>query len=187
MTGSIAEKLQRVEELYEVEMEDYIGLPTGLLRHAVLNSIPLTELVTSFIVEGSYFKAVSANLRKRLSQEKDTEDIYDQVFEALKESTYLKRQRLRKLLEVMIPRLDEFRQLEYMTHLLSSNYIYEHISAAEMAEKVWNKDIQSLLLNAYHRSRHYKLLAVVIINADDNQALELIREYWTGGTQSTDR
>lgn len=176
-----------MEELYEVEMEDYIGLPTGLLRHAVLNSIPLTELVTSFIVEGSYFKAVSANLRKRLSQEKDTEDIYDQVFEALKESTYLKRQRLRKLLEVMIPRLDEFRQLEYMTHLLSSNYIYEHISAAEMAEKVWNKDIQSLLLNAYHRSRHYKLLAVVIINADDNQALELIREYWTGGTQSTDR
>jgi len=180
MTGSIAEKLQRVEELYEVEMEDYIGLPTGLLRHAVLNSVPLTELVRFFIEEGSHFKVVSANICKRLSQEKDTQKIYHRVFEALKESTYLKRQRLRQLLEVMIPGLDEFRQLEYITHLLSSNYIYEQITAAELAEKVWSKDIQSLLLNAYYRSRHYKLLAVVILSVDDDQALELIREYWTG-------
>jgi hypothetical protein len=179
MTGSIAEKLQRVEELYEVEVDDGMGLPTGLLRHAVLNSIPLTELVKFFIEEGSYFKADSANLCKRLSQEKDTQKIYDQVFEALKESTYLKRQRLRQLLEVMIPGLDEFRQLEYITHLLSSNYIYEQISAAELAEKVWNKDIQSQLINAYHRSGHHKLLAVVIIHADEEQALQLIREYWT--------
>ncbi|CAM4212506.1 hypothetical protein SAMN06265348_10632 [Pedobacter westerhofensis] len=141
MTGSIAEKLQRVEELYEVDVDDQIGLPTGLLRHAVLNTIHLIELVKFFIEEGSYFKAVSANLCKRLSREKNTEKIYDQVFEAFKESTYLKRQRLRQILEVMIPGLDEFRQLEYITHLLSSNYIYEQISATELAEKVWSKDI----------------------------------------------
>ncbi len=76
MKGSIEEKLQRVAELDEVDMEDHVNLPIGLLRHAVLNTIPLFELVRFFIAEGSHNKSISSNLRKRLREEKDCRKIY---------------------------------------------------------------------------------------------------------------
>ncbi len=103
------------------------------------------------------------------------------MLERVKVSNYLTRQRLRQLLEVMIPWLDAYRQLDYISYFLSSSYIYEQLSAIELAEKVWNEEIQQVLLDAYKNAQNHRILSVIILHTDAQHAIELIKEQWIVG------
>lgn len=174
----IEEKLEMLDELAEIEGAGYHDLPIGLVRHAILNSIPLRELVYFFLAEGSNINSVQDNICKRL--EKGAEEIYDQVFNSLKDANYYRRQRFRPILETIIPSLDYERQMEFMTYFISSRYVYERDSAIRLADKMWNEEIHQLFVDIYQKMSEHKILAALIKHVDDEEALSLIKRHWTG-------
>lgn len=180
MKGTIEEKLNLLDELAEIDSEEYRGLPIALLRHAILNVIPLVELVKFYIDGGSHMISIQSNICKRLDDKSELLEIYELVLVRLKEAGYVTRQRFRPILETIIPKLDHSRQMEYMSYFIGSKYIYEQNSAAELADKIWNEEVQLLIACAFKRKSSDKILAVLVKNVDDDDALALIKHYWTG-------
>jgi hypothetical protein len=180
MKGTINEKLGLLDELAEIESADYIGLPTGLMRHAILNVIPLTELVKFYLKEGAHITSVQSNICKRLEDESELIEIYDLVIEQLKVADYVNRQRFRQILETIVPKLDHGRQMEYMSFFMGSKYIYEQNSAIELADKIWNEEIRQIIAAAYQQRPSDKILAILVNHVDDEEALILVRHRWTG-------
>jgi hypothetical protein len=176
---AITEKLELFDELNELDNQFFIGLPTGLLRHALLYTIDLFELTKFYIHEGSQLRSVSDNICKRLEKLQDCKDIYDYIFDMLKQAEYKDRLRFRRLLDTMVLKIDETRQLEYISYFLGSKYSYEVASAISISGACWNEHIKEMLMKAFLDSPSEKLLCVLVEHVDKDSALSMIQEYWT--------
>lgn len=77
------DKFQLLSQLNHIQTADYLGLPTGLIAHAILNTIDTVELVKIYVNGKSDDLWVMRNIIRRLPDSNQKEIIYEYVFSHL--------------------------------------------------------------------------------------------------------
>lgn len=184
MKDATEEKFELISQIQEIDFMDYMGRPTGLLAHAILNTIDIFELVKIYINTGLNNNLIESNILKRLPEGDQCIQIYEYVFEVLKISEYRKRFRLREILEALVVDLDETLQLEFFSYFYNSGYIYEFNASLTIAKLVWSEQIQEVLIREFEKSLNTKILLVLMDHVNEELIFELIKLVWTASTSN---
>ncbi|GAA4789815.1 hypothetical protein GCM10023231_17230 [Olivibacter ginsenosidimutans] len=178
--NSIDEKLVLLRELEEIRYSGYIGLPTGLLAHAVLNTIDLFELVKMYINQLYEEKIIADNILKRLQEDSQRVAIFDYVFDHIRENqNYTNRLRFKKLLMYLLDEMDDERIMEFFSYFYRSRYVYEVRTALDVARRFWSPKMQEIVLNDYLETLDNDRLLVLIDCADNDVFMEIVKNRWT--------
>jgi hypothetical protein len=168
-----------INQLSDVQSQDLTGKPTGLLIHAILNTIDLFDLVKFYIHEIPDNQTISRNILKRLPAYSEPNEVYDYVFEQLRMSSYVNRLRFRKILDILIEIVDETRQQEYFTFFSNSNYRYEIKAAIKITGMIWSDELATRFLRNYKETGNSDILEVLIANLEHDQFITLAKSVWT--------
>lgn len=179
MENSIEEKLKLIAKIQEVDQDGYLGKPTGLLVHGILNTIDIFNLIRLYIGTGFQNNLIRSNIFKRLPEEDEIKEIYDYIFDLLKQSNYRDRIRLRPILEILISELSETSQLEYFTYFYNSKYVYEFNAALRITNLIWNDFIQDILIERFKETQNLKILSLLLDRLQGEPMFEIIRSTWS--------
>lgn len=182
MAELLEEKFYLIDQLLEAAQMDRIGMPTGLLTHAVVNTIDLHELVRLYVQQYSHNRLIGSNIIKRLLEDDEKITLYDYLFSAIESASYIDRLRFRKIIDVIIEHLDEERQLEYFSYFYRSQYRYEKKAALNVARYIWNVDIENLLVHDYYKYESIDVLLTLIELISDDQYLDLAKSTFKSST-----
>lgn len=175
------DKFQLLSQLKEIQTADYLGLPTGLIAHAILNTIDTVELVKIYVNGKSDDLWVMRNIIRRLPDSNQKEIIYEYVFNQLQSANYVNRLRLKKILETLLPYLEDIYKLEFFSYFYRSHYKIEFRAAIQYTPNIWTKEIQDILLLSYEKSKNPYVLQVLINNIDVDLLPGFAKQVWSVG------
>jgi len=173
------EKFELIDELTALYSDRQVWEPIALLRHSIVNTIGLSELVKIYIHQYSGNKLLERNIIKRLPDYENRLELYEYIFNELKQSTYINRLCLRKMLDIIFTHLDNNYKHEYFLYFYNSKYLYEIRSALKIVDSIWDKSIQTMLLYDYYNTSNLDILSVLIRKFDSQYVFEFAKSTWT--------
>lgn len=159
-----------------------IDHPFDILIHSVLNTINLDELVLVYINDSFYElkSSIYSNIDKRLNAiaVDNTEKIYDDLKFILENGVdYHKSQRIRKVLEILLAKLDNDYKHDYFNTFFYSKYLNDKKSAMNYF-KYSNRDIKEELLQEYLYTGNTIFLLPILDRKNLNFLAENVIEIW---------
>lgn len=157
-----------------------IDHPFDILIHAVLNTINLNELIQIYIDDSliEVKTSIYSNIEKRLNTFNDTEKIYEDLKFILENGVeYHKSQRIRKVLEILLNKLDEDYKYDFFNTFFHSRYSNDKKSAINYIQYS-KKDITKELLSEYLNSGNTKFLQPLLNRKHINFLAENVEEIW---------
>ncbi|WP_165830129.1 hypothetical protein [Flavobacterium hydrophilum] len=156
------------EEIFQIDH------PFDVLIHSVLNTINLNELIQIYIDDSliEVKSSIYSNIEKRLNTIDNTEKIYEDLKFILENGVeYYKSQRTRKVLEILLIKLDDDYKYDYFNTFFYSKYSNDKKSAVKYI-KYAKKDVAKELLKEYLSSGN----AVFLLPLLDKKNLEFLAE-----------
>jgi len=172
-------KLRYIEKLIAKRNQDYFGGPFNLLIHSVLNTIDFVQLVNFFIglPNNHLKKSIESNLDKRIPN-CNAEINYQNLYNKLKNSNYKRRQRIRKLLNSLLPFLDKTYSLDFFNTFYNSKFKNDIKSALSTSSKVWNDRIENQIIEDYNQNQYHNLLKIYLENASSKKIICQFDNFW---------
>jgi hypothetical protein len=162
------------EEIFQIDH------PFDILIHSVLNTIKLNELIQIYIDDSliEVKSSIYSNIDKRLNTIDDTEKIYEDLKFILENGVeYYKSQRIRKVLEILLTRLDDDYKYDYFNTFFYSKYSNDKKSAINYI-KYSKKDVAKELLKEYLSSGNTLFLLPLLDKKNLNFLAENVTEIW---------
>lgn len=172
-------KLEYIKVLSQ-KKEDILDGPFDLIIHSILNTIDIYILIDLYLsLKNSTMKAsVESNIFKRFVTVENPKDIYDSLFLLIDNSDYHKRQRIRKILFELLPRLDEIYKVDFFNIFFYSKYSNDKKSALSMCSGIWNESFDSLILDKYFETEKEIYLKYFIFNGNIEYCLPFLEKIW---------
>lgn len=162
------------EEIFQIEH------PFDILIHSVLNTINLNELIQIY-VNDSFIElksSIYSNIEKRLNITDNAEKIYEDLKFILENGVeYYKSQRTRKVLEILLTKLDDDYKYDYFNTFFYSKYSNDKKSAINYI-KYSKKDVAKELLKEYLSSENTIFLLPLLDKKNLNFLAENVAEIW---------
>ena len=110
-------KLEYIEILLKKREDVFLGGSYSLIIHSILNTFDLIELIDFYLPlkDTKLKRSIESNIYKRVLFIQNPDNIYDILQLRLKETDYFQRQRIRKILMLLLPLLT-FRRRFFMIH-----------------------------------------------------------------------
>ena len=163
------------------ENEYQIVHPFDVLIHSVLNTIPFKDLVHDYIddilieVKTSIF----SNIEKRIKDCDNPESIYEDLKFILENGVdYSKSQRIRKVLEMLLLRSDDFYKSDFFSTFFYSKYSNDKKTALNYIEYA-KKETQNDLLNEYLNTGNPKYLQVILQKRNIGFIAKNVKAIWS--------
>lgn len=177
-------KERQREIIYKLQekKEDDISLeqPYDILIHCVLNTIELRDLVSTYITEtiNETRASIYSNIEKRVKYYNESEKLYDDLKLQIEgEVNYIKSQRIRKILKLLLQTLDDSYKKDFFTTFFHSRYSNDRKSALDYASYS-KENINSPLLNEYLRSGNSKYLRPLLKKKEVEFLAENVQTIW---------
>lgn len=157
-----------------------IGQPYDILIHAVLNTINLYELILVYINDNiiEVKPSIYSNIEKRINTINDTEKIYENLKFILENGVdYHKSQRIRKVLEILLSKLDNDYKYDFFNTFFNSKYSNDKKSAVDYIQYA-KLNITKELLIEYLNSRNTKFLQPLLNRKNIIFLAENVEEIW---------
>lgn len=157
-----------------------INHPFDILIHSVLNTINLNELIQIYINDSLIEVKISiySNIEKRLITFTGSEKIYEDLKFILENGVeYYKSQRIRKVLEILLNKLDDDYKYDFFNTFFYSKYSNDKKSAINYI-KYSKKEITKELLNEYINSGNAKFLKPLLDKKYINFLAENVEKIW---------
>lgn len=157
-----------------------IDHPYDILIHSVLNTINLNELIQIYINDSliEVKTSIYSNIEKRLNTFDDVEKIYEDLKFILENGVeYFKSQRIRKVLELLLTKLDDDYKYDFFNTFFYSRYSNDKKSAIDYI-KYSKKEITKELLNEYLNSGNTKFLQPLLDIKNIDFLAENVEEIW---------
>lgn len=178
---NINKKSEYIETLLEKRNEIFLGGSYNLIIHSVLNTIDFYVLLDHYLSlhsESEIRKSIESNIYKRIEYANNNEEIFDEVLQRLDGAHYHQRQRVRKILILLIPHLPiSYRKL-FFDIFFNSKYIYDAISALSICKEIWNDSLNETILNDYLKNGNDIFLNTFIKNGDITYSLPYLERIW---------
>lgn len=172
-------KLEYIKILLE-KKEDTLGGPFDLIIHSILNTIDIRVLIDiNLSLPNSSMKAsIESNIFKRFQTIENPKDIYDSLYLTIKDTSYYKRQRIRKMLLELLPRLDVIYKVDFFNTFFHSKYSNDVKSALSMCGAIWDEKFDTLMLNKYFKTEKEIYLKTFVYNGNIEYCLPLVQRIW---------
>lgn len=152
--------------LFEKKQEatSQIDHPYAVLIHTVLNTVDFERLVTDYIENDipEFRDSIYNNIEKRIPNYNDHEKMYEDLNQLLESGiSYLKSQRLRKILELLLSQLPNDYKTDFFNTFFSSDYSNDRKAAIKYAEFA-QTDVTEQLLDEYLFSGNIACLNLIL-------------------------
>lgn len=159
------------------EIEEY---EQSFLIHAILNTIEIKELITLFFNEKNSIIAlkIESNIFKKFQTIKEKEEVYDFLYDKLKDSNYSIRQKVRKLLYELIEYLNISYIEDFFNTFYYSNYRNDKIAALKISNKIWRNEFSEIFIKEFLKTGEEQYLLKVLEFGDFSYFLDNLKSFW---------
>lgn len=174
-------KIQCIDDLIEKRKELRNGWPYNLVIHSVLNTIELYELIEYYIIshsESEIRKLIESNIYKRVVYEYQHEELFDKLLQRLEYADYFQRQRIRKIILLILPFLNISYKYLFFNIFYKSKYIYDVISALSICSELWKDSFNDMILGDYLNKKNEVYLKTFLLYGDIIYTLPYLQNIW---------
>jgi len=178
---NINKRIEYIETLLEKRNGIFLGGPYNLIIHSVLNTIDLYVLLDYYLAihsESEIRKSIESNIYKRTEYTNDYELLFDGVLQRLDGADYYQRQRIRKILILLIPHLAISYRKHFFDIFYNSKYIYDTISALSISKEIWNSNLDEVVLVDYLKKGNDAYLKAFLENGEISYSLPYLEQIW---------
>lgn len=168
-------KLQKTK--YECQTFEH---PYDILIHAVLNTIDYQSLVKLYINddERNLRSSLFSNIEKRSTQEYGFEEVYEFLkFDLESGVDFRKSQRIRKVLELLVPELDEIYREDFFRTFFYSKYSADKASSVKYLGDITD-EIKEKLMSEYLSSGNLVFLTPLLKPEYSDLLAECVEGIW---------
>lgn len=173
-------KIEYIETLLSKRDDVFLGGPYNLIIHSILNTIDLAELIDFYLPlpDSELKKSIESNIYKRVGLTVIADNLYDRLYKLLQNANYNQRQRVRKILILLLPLLDNIYRKDFFNHFYNSKYSNDISSALTICSEIWDNDLNTLILNDYLKTRKEIYLKAFLEHGEIESLLPHLGQIW---------
>ena len=173
-------KLEYIEILLKKREEVFLGGSYSLIIHSILNTFDLIELIDFYLplTDTKLKRSIESNIHKRVLFIQNPDNLYDIFQTRLKETDYFQRQRIRKILMLLLPLLDNIYKRDFFNNFYNSKYLNDISSALTISSMIWDKDLNALILHDYLKTSREIYLKTFLQYGDIENLLPHLIQIW---------
>jgi len=176
-------KLEYVEMLFDKGflLDDSVESPNlNFAIHSILNTIDLTELIDLYVSlqKPKIKNQIESNLSKRLEKSNNLDTFYEKIFRILSGAEYQQRQRIRKLLLIILPYLDPVYSKEFFNTFYYSDFVHDKSAALSVSGRIWEDSFNEQILGDYLENKREVFLRTYLNHGDINYCLKYLKNIW---------
>lgn len=171
----IDKKIKYIEELLVTENENVY-----LIIHSILYTIDFDELIDFylFLPDSALKKSIESNLHKRIVLTPDAASMYDKLYSYLQKANYNQRQRVRKMLVLLLPLLGRIYMEDFFNNFYNSKYSNDVSSALTICKDIWSENLSTRILNDYLTTKKDMYLKAILEYGKIEDILQHINQIW---------
>lgn len=173
-------KIEYVEILLIKRNDVFLGGSYNLIIHSILNTIDINDLIDYYLPlpDSELKKSIESNIYKRVVLIVKADSLYDRLYKLLQNANYNQRQRIRKILMLLLPILDNVYRKDFFNNFYNSKYSNDVSSALKICSEIWDNDLNKLILNDYMKTNKEIYLKAFIEHGDIEIILLHLKEIW---------
>lgn len=159
------------------------------LMSSVLNTIDIFSLIDYVIYEdcnSCMYNSVVSNVENRLELRHNINynDVFDYLLEKLCDANYYKRQRIKKLLLVIVKYMDRDYIYAFFDLFYKSKYKYEVRAAMSISKYIWDDSFNKIAIECYLEYKDDYLLEIFMKNGNVECLSKYLERVWDVGPTS---
>jgi len=173
-------KIEYIETL--LSKRDCLGLggPYNLIIHSILNTFDLGELIDFYLLlpDSELKKSIESNIYKRIGLTLKADSLYNRLYNLLQNVNYNQRQRIRKILMLLLPLLDNIYRKDFFNTFNNSKYSNDVSSALKICSEIWDTDLNTLILNDYLKTKKEMYFKAFLNHGEIESLLPNLEKIW---------
>lgn len=173
-------KLEYIEILLMKRDDAFLGGSYNLIIHSILNTFDLIELIDYYLplADSKLKRSIESNIHKRVVLIQNPDNLYDILYKHLQETDYFHRQRIRKILMMLLPLLDRIYKRDFFNNFYNSKYSNDISSALTICSDIWDNDLNTMILNDYLKTGKEIYLKTFLKYGEIENILPHIVQIW---------
>lgn len=173
-------KFEYIEILLKKRDDVFLGGSYNLIIHSILNTFDLVELIDFYLPlsDSELKRSIESNIYKRVVLTQKPDNLYNILLEHLQETDYFQRQRIRKILMVLLPLLDQIYKRDFFNNFYNSKYSNDISSALTICSEIWDNNLNAMILNDYLKTGKEIYLKTFLQHGEIENILPHLDQIW---------